>query len=59
MKRHTTDEAFDKAHELVSGRKSNITVKRSMFIKLLMDHSSMVGKLQDQGEKLEKGRRAK
>ena len=59
MKLHTSDEAFDKAHELVSGKKSNITVKRSMFMNLLMDHSSMVGKLQDHGEKLDKGKKVK
>ena len=58
MKLYTTEEAFDKAHALV-GKKTNITVKRSMFMNLLMDHSTMVGRLEDHGERIEKGEKAK
>ena len=55
MELYTSEEAFDKAHILVSGKKSNINIKRATLMNLLMDHSIMVGMLEQKGERLEKG----
>jgi len=55
MELYTSEEAFDKVHVLVSGKKSNISIKRATLMNLLMDHSIMIGMLEQRGERLEKG----
>ena len=55
MELYTSEEAFDKAHVLVSVKKSNINIKRATLMNLLMDHSIMIGMLEQKGERLEKG----
>ena len=55
MELYTSEEAFDKVHVLVSGKKSNINIKRATLMNLLMDHSIMIGMLEQKGERLEKG----
>ena len=55
MELYTSEEAFDKVHVLVSGKKSNISIKGATLMNLLMDHSIMIGMLEQKGERLEKG----
>ena len=55
MELYTSEEAFDKVHVLVSGKKSNISIKRATLMNLLMDHSIMIGMLEQKGERLKKG----
>lgn len=57
MKLYLTDEAFHAAHLVAdTGRKASVTIKRSMLINLLMDHSRLVALAQKHGEKIEKGK---
>lgn len=56
MKLYTSEAAFDKLHVLVSDSRTNINIKRATLINLLMDHSNMVGMLEQKGERLQKGK---
>jgi hypothetical protein len=48
---NTTEEEFHETHMLVDkGRSKAVSVKRSVIVNLLMDHSNMVKRLESLGD---------